>query len=121
MPLIIEIGLKVRGQRGNKALTKNIVEFLTVIAGRKYKDEILKLLVASRCHLINVVYAKGSAQYGYFRDMLGLVPEEKKVMITCLVTSDIAGKILDQLVSEFNFDKPDTGLAYTVPVDKLSV
>jgi len=101
--------------------SKSCVEFLTIIAGRKHEDEILKLLVESRAHLINVVYAKGSVESGYFRDMLGLVREEKKVMIACIVTSDISDKIFEQLVSKFNFDKPNTGIAFVVPIDKLSV
>ncbi len=97
------------------------VDFITLIAGRKHKDEILKFLLDSRCHLIDIMYAKGSVQTGYFRDMLGLVPDEKKIMITCLVTTDLSGQLLDQLVVKFNFDKPNTGIAFVVPVGKLSV
>ncbi|GAA4655271.1 hypothetical protein GCM10023142_24090 [Anaerocolumna aminovalerica] len=97
------------------------IDFLTLIAGRKYKDEILKLLLNSECHLIDVVYAKGSIQTGYFKDMLGLVPEEKKVLITCLIADNLSAKVLEQLVTKFNFDKPNTGVAFVVPVDKLSL
>jgi hypothetical protein len=97
------------------------IDFLTLIAGRKYKDEILKLLLNSECHLIDVVYAKGSIQTGYFKDMLGLVPEEKKVLITCLIADNLSAKLLEQLVTKFNFDKPNTGVAFVVPVDKLSL
>ena len=97
------------------------VDFLTLVADRKNKEKILKLLLDSRCHLIDVVYAKGSVQSGYFKDMLGLVPEEKKVIITCLIASDLSSKLLEQLVLKFNFDKPNTGIAFVVPVEKLSV
>lgn len=99
----------------------NCVDFLTVIAGRKHKEEILEFLLASGCHLIDVVYAKDSVKSGYFRDMIGLVPEEKKVMITCLVAGNMTSQLLDMLVTEFNFDKPNTGIAFVVPVDKLSI
>lgn len=97
------------------------VDFFTLIAGRKYKEEILKLLLKSGCHLIDVVYAKGSVKTGYFKDMLGLVPEEKKVMITCLVSNSLSSELLDQLITKFDFNKPNTGIAFVVPVDKLSV
>jgi len=97
------------------------IDYLTLIVGRKHKDEILELLLDSGCHLIDVVYAKGSVQTGYFRDMLGLVPEEKKVMVTCLIAGNLTGKLFEELVAKFNFDKPNTGIAFTVPVDKLSV
>ena len=97
------------------------IEFLTIIAARKYEDEILKMLVEEKGHLINVVYAKGSVPSGYFRDMLGLVQEEKKVMITCLVTSDVSAQVFEQLLTKFEFAKPNTGIAFAVPVDMLSV
>jgi hypothetical protein len=100
---------------------KHGVDFLTLIAGRKRKDEILKFLLDSGCHLIDVVYAKGSVQAGYFRDMLGLVPEEKKILVTCLIAGNLSGRLLDGLIKQFNFDKPNTGIAFTIPVDKLSV
>lgn len=99
----------------------NCVDFLTVIADRKLKEEIVKLLLDSRGHLIDVVYAKGSVQSGYFKDMLGLVPEEKKVLITCLIAGNLSDQLLEQLVLKFNFDKPNTGIAFAVPVEKLSV
>lgn len=97
------------------------VHFLTLIAGRNHKDELLKLLLDSNCHLINIVYAKGSVKTGYFKDMLGLVPEEKKVIITCLISGSLSGNLLDRLIEKFNFDKPNTGVAFVTPVDKLSV
>lgn len=97
------------------------IEYLTVIAARKNKDNILKLLVNSGCHLIDVVYAKGSVHSGYFKDMLGLVPDEKKILITCIVTSDLTPQLMKQFVTELNFDQPNTGIAFVIPVDKLSV
>ncbi len=97
------------------------IDYVTLIAGRKKKDEILKFLLDSECHLIDVVYAKGSVKAGYFKDMLGLVPEEKKVMITCIVPSSKSSRLLEQLVTKFEFDKPNTGIAYVIPVDKMSV
>ncbi len=97
------------------------IDFLTLIADRKHKDEILKLLLNSGCHLIDVVYAKGTLKTGYFKDMLGLVSEEKKIMITCLISGDLSSQLLKDLVTKFNFDKPNTGIAFVVPVDKLSV
>lgn len=101
--------------------TKYGVDYLTLIVGRNKKEEILKLLFSSGCHLIDVVYAKGSVQSGYFKDMLGLVAEEKKVMITCLVAGNLSNHLLEQLVSQFDFDKPNTGIAFVVPVERLSV
>ena len=52
--------------------------------------------------------------------MFGLVPEENKVVITCLLPSEKSDALLDMLVEKFNFDKPNTGIAFTIPVEKLS-
>ena len=100
---------------------KHGIDFLTIIAARKHKEEVLKLMLNSGCHLIDVVYAKGSVKTGYFRDMLGLVPEEKKVMFTCLIAGNLSDQLLEQLNTKLNFDKPNTGIAFVVPVNKLSV
>lgn len=100
---------------------ENGIDYLTLITGRKHKDEILKLLLDSGCHLIDVIYAKGSVPTGYFKDMLGLVPEEKKVMITCIITANLSSQLLDKLTTKFHFDKPNTGIAFVVPVDNLSL
>ncbi len=97
------------------------IDYLTVIAARKYKEDVLKLLVDSDCHLIDVVYAKGSVQTGYFKDMIGLVADEKKVLITCLLTSNITPQLMQQFITKLKFDQPNTGIAFVVPVDKLSV
>jgi len=97
------------------------IDFLTLIANRNDKDELLEFLIESECHLINVVYAKGSLKSGYLKDMLGLVPEEKKVLITCLISSNLSNQLLEQLIIKFNFNKPNTGIAFVIPVNTLSV
>ncbi len=97
------------------------IDYLTIITARNYKDNVLKLLLSSGCHLIDVVYAKGSVRSGYFKDMLGLVAEEKKVLITCILKSDLTLQLMEQLVTKFNFDQPNTGIAFVIPVEKLSI
>ncbi len=97
------------------------IDYLTLVVGREHKESILKLLLEFGCHLINVVYAKGSVTGRYFKDMLGFVPEEKKVMITCLTTGDVSDQLLERLIHKYNFDKPNTGIAFVIPVDKVSI
>lgn len=99
----------------------NSIDYLTVIVARKYKDDVLKLLLHSGCHLIDMIYAKGSVQSGYFRDMLGLLADEKKIMITCLLTSNLTPRLMEQFVNQLHFDNPNTGIAFVVSIDDLSV
>ncbi len=99
---------------------KCCIEFLTLIAGRKQKEALLDALSEAGGRLINIVYGKGSVKSSYLKDMFGLVPEENKVVITCLLPSEKSDALLDMLVEKFNFDKPNTGIAFTIPVEKLS-
>ena len=96
------------------------IEFLTVIARRKNKDELLNTLSAEGGRLINIVYGKGSVKSSYLMDILGLVADENKVVITCLIRSEKTDSVLDNLVKNFDFDKPNTGIAFTIPVENLS-
>lgn len=97
------------------------IDYLTVIVARQYKDDVLKLLLNTGCHLINVVYAKGSVRTGYFKDLLGLVTDEKKVLITCILKSNLTPLLMEHFVKKLNFDQPNTGIAFVIPVEKLSV
>lgn len=94
--------------------------FLTVIAGRKQKDALLSALAAAGMQLVHTKYGLGTVKAGYLQSTLGLVPEEKKVLITSLSTRQKANAALGMLVEKFHFDKPNTGIAFTVPVEKLS-
>lgn len=95
------------------------VHYITIIVTRKYKDPIIRFLIKSDCHLIKVVYANGTLQTGYLKDMLGLMPEEKKVMISCLIKGNLSEELLDDLMVKFDFDKPNTGIAFSVPVSRI--
>ncbi len=97
------------------------VVFLTIIAGRKQKEPLLTALIEAGGRLVNVIYGKGSVKSGYLQDMLGLVPEENKVIITCLAAAEKTDSVFEMLVNKFHFDKPNTGIAFTTHVDKLSL
>lgn len=93
---------------------------MVVIAGRKLQDTLMNLITENGGHVINVVYGKGSVKSGFLMDSFGLVHEKNKVIITFLISDSEAGPIFEALVSELNFDKPNTGIAYTIPVESLS-
>lgn len=96
------------------------IRFMTVIAGRKHKEALLDALFAHGGRLLNLVYGKGSVTSSYIKEMLGLVLEENKVIITCLIPGDKADDVFNMLAVKFHFDKPNTGIAFTIPVEKLS-
>ena len=99
---------------------KQKIIFLILIVGRKDKDDILSALTEHGVRLINVLYGKGTVQAGYLQNILGLVPEKNKALITCVMTSERSNSVLEMLVERFDFDSPNTGVAFTMPIDKVS-
>ena len=94
--------------------------FLTIIAGRKEKDALLSAISESGVQITNTIYGKGTVNATYLQNILGLVPEENKVVLTCLLTNSQSDTVLHILTEQFHFDKPNTGIAFTVPVNRLS-
>jgi len=93
---------------------------MVLIAGRKQKDRLMTALAEHGGHFFNICYGKGSVKARHLMDAFGLVPEENKVVITCLLSDKEASAVFDMLIADFHFDKPNTGIAYTIPVEKLS-
>ena len=93
---------------------------MTIVVGRGQKDELLTMLSESGIHLVNIIYGEGAAKGGVLMNILGFVPEKHKVMISCITTYAKSEAVLKLLLEEYDFDKPNTGIAFTIPVDKVS-
>lgn len=96
------------------------IQFLVVIADRKKKGALLEALCESGCRMVISLYAKGSVNASAFMDAFGFAPEENKILITSLLPGEKADKALNVLTERFHFDKPNTGIAFTIPVKGLS-
>lgn len=94
--------------------------FLTVIAGRKQKDALIQAMLDIGIHLINTTYAKGSVNAHFLMKSFGLVAEKNKVMITCVSTDAKINAFLKELDEDFGFRKPNTGIAFTIPIESVS-
>ena len=99
---------------------KGEILFMALIAGRTQQDALLSALLEAGVHLINTIYGRGTVHAGYLKNILGLVPEKNKVAITCVLTGDKANAVLKMLTEKFHFDNPNTGIAFTVPIDEVS-
>jgi len=97
------------------------IAFLVIVAGRKQKKALLKILLQMECRIVNTLYGKSSIQAKHLVEMLGFVPEENKVVITCILKNDKVESILDTLKHDFHFDKPNTGIAFTIPISGISL
>jgi len=96
------------------------IDFFTVIAGRKFKRALLDSISQRGGRIVNILYGKGSVKANYLTDVLGLTPEENKVVITCLLNRKKSPDMFKMLNDDFNFHKPNTGIAFSIRLDKLS-
>ncbi len=91
-----------------------------LIIGRKQKDAMLSTLLQEGAFLSNIIYGKGTVEASYLQNVLGLVPEENKVMIMCMLPDSKTEMINKILIDKFKFDQPNTGIAITIPIDNVS-
>ena len=98
----------------------NCIEFFIIIAGRQMKDELLGAVTGAGGRLTHTIYGRGSVKASLLMDALGLVPEENKVIITTLISHDKSDALFETLTGEFDFNKPNTGIAFTIPIEGLS-
>lgn len=96
------------------------IAFWVLIAGRKQKDALFSALLEMGAHLTNTIYGRGTVEVSYLQNVLGLVPEEHKAMIMCVLPDSKTAAITEMLVDRFHFDQPNTGIAFTIPIDHLS-
>lgn len=96
------------------------LRYLTIVIGRKRKDQLLAALVNEGAQLITSSYGMGTADPHYILEALGLVVEAKKTVITCLIKTSQQEQIFQLLANDFHFDRPNTGVAYTTAVGEVS-
>ena len=90
-----------------------------VVAKPKLKEKLSSLLIENGACSINTVYGHGSVSKSILAQAFGLDAEQKKVIISCLIKTESAKKIIDILYTEYNFNKPNSGVAFTMPVEGL--
>jgi len=93
---------------------------LTIIVGRKQRDVISTEISQHGGRLLGISYGQGSVKASYLKDALGLTPEENKVIITCLMAKKKTDEVFEMLNTRFHFNKPNTGIAFTTPVEEVS-
>ena len=99
---------------------KTGLKYFVIIAEHKMKKKLLTLLGDHGAHGIDTVYAHGSMSPGAIAAAFGFEAEQNKVIITCLVRGDEAVTLMDTLYHDYRFSKPNTGIAFTVPVEGLA-
>ena len=103
----------------NDAQTSN-VQYFVIIAEQKKKNKFLSLLSEHGARGIETVYGHGSMSPSAIAAAFGLEVEQAKVLITCLMKTQNAQDVIDILYKEYKFDKPNTGIAFSIPVEGLA-
>ncbi|MDR3318456.1 MAG: hypothetical protein LBS99_03380 [Clostridiales bacterium] len=100
-------------------MSKGEVVALFVIANRNIKDELIKELTECKEMFFHTVYGKGSVKSNQFLQAFGFHVEQEKVLLIGLISRENSARAFDILIERFKFNKPNTGIAFSVPIDKL--
>lgn len=98
----------------------NGLQYFVIIAEQKKKKKFLALLDEYDARGIEVVYAHGSMSPSAVAAAFGFESEQKKVMLSCLLKDQKARQLLEVLYTEYKFSKPNTGIAFSIPVEGLA-
>jgi len=96
------------------------LQYLVIIAEQKKKNQFLSLLSDYGARGTQIIYGHGSMSPSAIAAAFGFVAEQGKVIISCLVKSESAKELIGILYNDYNFSKPNTGIAFTVRVEGLA-
>ena len=96
------------------------LQYFVIIAGKKKKEKFLSLLNEHNAHGINIIYGHGSTSPSLIAAAFGFEAEQGKVLISCLLKTETAKELIDILYNEYNFNQPNTGIAFSIPVEGLA-
>lgn len=95
-------------------------QYFVIIAEQKKKDKFLSLLSEHGARGIETVYGHGSMSPSAIAAAFGFEAEQGKVLISCLIKGENAKALIDILCNDYNFKKPNTGIAFGIPVEGLA-
>lgn len=96
------------------------LQYFVIIAAKKKRDKFLSLLSEYGARGIETVYGHGSMSPSAIAAAFGFEAEQGKVLISCLIKSEEARRLVDVLYNEYDFKKPNTEIAFGIPVEGLA-
>ncbi len=97
----------------------NTLQYFALICNPKQKEKFYSLLKEYGANAINTVSAKGSVTKSVLAQAFGLDATDKKLFMSSLLPTEKAEELIKVLYEKYNFQKPNTGIAYTIPVEGL--
>lgn len=96
------------------------LQYFVIIAEQKKKNKFLTLLSDYGAHGIETIYGHGSMSPSAIAAAFGFEAEQGKVLISCLIKSENAKELIKTLYNDYSFNKPNTGIAFSISVEGLS-
>ena len=96
------------------------LQYFIIIADQKKKNKFLSLLDDFGAYGIETVYGHGSMSPSAIAAAFGFEAEQGKVLISCLLRTESVKDLIDLLYTEYQFNKPNTGIAFGIPVEGLA-
>ena len=95
------------------------LQYFVIIGNTKLREKFSALLIKNGAHSINTIYGRGSVGKSILAQAFGLDSDQKKAIISCLLPTENAKAVISVLYEEYNFNKANTGIAFSVPIQKL--
>ncbi len=97
----------------------NKLQYFVLICNPNKKSKFSSLLSDRGVKNITTVSAHGSVSQSLLAQAFGLETTNKKIVLSALIPTETAREIINILYNEYEFNKPNTGIAYTIPVEGL--
>ena len=85
----------------------NGLQYFVIIGSTKLREKFSSLLIENGAHSINTIYGRGSVGKSILAQAFGLDSDQKKAIISCLIPTENAKKVIDVLYDEYKFNKAD--------------
>lgn len=98
---------------------KDKLLYFVLICSPKLKGKFHALLQDNGARSINTISARGSAPKSVILEAFGMGATDKKYILSTLLPYDVAINLINILYNEYDFNKPNSGIAFTIPVEGL--
>ena len=96
------------------------LQYFVIIAEQKKKKAFLTLLDEYDARGVETMYAHGSMSPSAVAAAFGFESEQGKVIIACLLKNEKAKALMDVLYHDYDFNKPNTGIAFSISVEGMA-
>ncbi len=102
-------------------MSSSNLQYFVLICDKTKKKKFIELVASFGGVSTETVYGRGSVKASAFARALGFESEEHKVIITALMPTEKAEELIRTLKEDYDFKKKNTGIAFSIAVEGLSI